>query len=343
MATKTIRGHLTAYDGTTTLYALVFTENGSAPLNGDGDALTFGDYNTFTFSWTETLSAGGNFDVQLFKDSDDTEYTARYKVWVPGDNAGTYDIGSFDQLNTGAFAKQVFPIIIRSVDDTNAIRFYYPTANATFSTKTVSINGGTAVNITGAVTYIGTVGAFYEYQLAYNAADRPTAEGTASYLFSDGTNPRRVNLQTLTIAGLTTEQAAKLELLGTPQAAFQTPVTQFGYIEQIIRGDDYTAANGRAFEWTWTPASGYVLATSTCKFGGISACDGTTVGWSISGTITSTDGVWTLSFDMGKAITAAIADAQYNWSVEVTNAAGLETTVRKSKPTQPVQIVDKQT
>ena len=108
--------------------------------------------------------------------------------------------------------------------------------------------------------------------------------------------------------------------------------------EQIAIGDDYLALTGRAFQWTIAALTGYTLATSTCKFGG--RCK--TNAWLVTGTITDAGaGNWLLSFDLPKASTTALAEGYYEWSVEVTNAAGLETTrVRSSRG---VLLVDKPT
>ena len=108
--------------------------------------------------------------------------------------------------------------------------------------------------------------------------------------------------------------------------------------EPIVIGDDYLAAMGRALQWTVAAMTGYTLATSTCKFGG--RCK--TNAWLVTGTITDAGaGNWLLSFDLPKASTTALAEGYYEWSVEVTNAAGLETTrVRSSRG---VLLVDKPT
>lgn len=181
--------------GTTTGLTLeLYAEGGSSIVNGSGDSLTYVAAGKFTATVTEALS--GIYQCQIM---DGTEVvndrTARSAlVWIPGDVAGTYTAGSESELARYAFNNQVYPPVIRSVDDTNAIRFLFPTANATFSTKTVSIDFGSAVNAQGAISYIGALGTSYEYQLAYDADDRPTAEGTARYTFSDGTNTRYVTL-----------------------------------------------------------------------------------------------------------------------------------------------------
>lgn len=113
----------------------------------------------------------------------------------------------------------------------------------------------------------------------------------------------------------------------------------------IVIGDDYKNANGRAFSWTTTAPSNFVLATSTCKFG--LEKDG--VGITVSGTITDAgSGNWTFTFDLLKTDTASLAVGWYDWSVECTNASGVEHTIVKSgvvgdSTVNRVQLVEKQT
>ena len=108
--------------------------------------------------------------------------------------------------------------------------------------------------------------------------------------------------------------------------------------EPIAIGDDYLASMGRAFSWTIAALTGYTLATSTCKFGGKYK----TNTWLVSGTITDAGtGNWTLSFDLPRTATQLLSEGYYEWSVEVTNAAGSKITrVRSSRD---VQLVGKQT
>lgn len=220
MATKTIRGVLEDYDGTTALYALVFAESAATPLNGTGDNVTFSSYNSFTFDWTEAIS-GGVYDVQLYKVSDNTVVSARGKVYVPADIAGTFYIDSVAELNRQAFTNQVFPVVLRDSTDTNSIRFYWPLASASISGTKVIDNGSSAA-VSGAVTYVGASGAFYEYNLAYSSSDRPTGAGTVRYTMTDGTNTRQFTLQLLSgntasvyvtpITGQVIEEAANTTL-----------------------------------------------------------------------------------------------------------------------------------
>lgn len=193
MASKTIRGVLQGYDGVTACTALVFAENGATILNGSGDTVTFSSYGVFTFTLTENVT--GFCDVLIIKTSDSSILSNRGKLFIPADIAGTYDIDSFYKLNQAAFDNQVYPPVERSATDTKAIQFFYMYPSATL-TGTKQIDGGSSSAISGAITYVGAVGTKYMYQLAYNANDRPSGEGTVLYSITDGVNdPRYLTLQ----------------------------------------------------------------------------------------------------------------------------------------------------
>jgi len=130
----------------------------------------------------------------------------------------------------------------------------------------------------------------------------------------------------------------ELEQLTAITAALGSVTTTGTITTPIVIGDDYLSSTGRAFQWTIAALTGYVAATATCKFGGKYK----TNTWLVSGTVTDLGtGNWTLSFDLPKASTMGLAEGYYEWSVEVSTAAGLEyTRVRSGKN---VLLVDKQT
>ena len=131
------------------------------------------------------------------------------------------------------------------------------------------------------------------------------------------------------------EEVEQLEAI----AAAAGPVASTGQITTpIVIGDDYLAANGRAFQWTIAALTGYVVGTATCKFGGSYK----TNTWLVTGTVTDVgSGNWTISFDLPKASTAALDEGYYSWSVEVMSAGGTEITRVRSG--RNVLLVDKQT
>jgi hypothetical protein len=111
---------------------------------------------------------------------------------------------------------------------------------------------------------------------------------------------------------------------------FTSMVNTDGYIDgDIIIGDDYLAANGRAFQWTFTPNSGFVAATSSCKFGGSNASGTST--WLVTGTVTDNgNGTWTISFDLPLATTSTLLEGLHDWSVECISITNVEITKKRS-------------
>lgn len=86
-------------------------------------------------------------------------------------------------------------IVERSPTDAKAIKFRFPVSGATI-TGTVSIDNAASFSaVTGAISFLHTVEGKHWYVLAYNAADRPTSEGTAHYKFTDGTNKAEIKLR----------------------------------------------------------------------------------------------------------------------------------------------------
>lgn len=133
----------------------------------------------------------------------------------------------------------------------------------------------------------------------------------------------------------TWEQVEQIEAIASQSG----PVASTGTITTpIVIGDDYLAANGRAFQWTIAALTGYAVGTATCKFGGAYK----TNTWLVTGTIADVgSGNWTLSFDLPKTATADLEEGYYSWSVEVISASGTEITRVRSG--RNVLLVDKQT
>lgn len=130
-----------------------------------------------------------------------------------------------------------------------------------------------------------------------------------------------------------------LELLSKTTAGIITsaPVAVDGSIAEIIIGDDYLAANNRAFTWTVDEVPGFVAASCTCSFGGKYKDNA----WLVTGTVIDNgNDTWTLRFDLNASDTAMLEPGQYRWSVEV-KYNGTEVTRVKSDCT--TKLVEKQT
>jgi hypothetical protein len=100
----------------------------------------------------------------------------------------------------------------RSVSDTNAITFSWPVSGATI-TGTASLNNGAYGAVAGAIAFLRTETGRHYYTLAYNAADRPSAEGQVRYKFVDGTYTGYVVLRTVNLVTVAQVNAQVLDVL----------------------------------------------------------------------------------------------------------------------------------
>ena len=139
---------------------------------------------------------------------------------------------------------------------------------------------------------------------------------------------------------------AKTDLITTGTIQSSIPVTAQGQITgPLYIGDDYLSANGRAFQWTVALPSGFVIATSTCRFG-MEHAEGATEGasFAVAGTVTDAGGGnVALSFDVPKATTGTLKAGFYRWSVEIASASGNEVTRVASDGKKLVEWREKQT
>jgi hypothetical protein len=134
-------------------------------------------------------------------------------------------------------------------------------------------------------------------------------------------------------SGILDEIRDKTALLSNGGTVYVTsPVTATGQLTSpLIIGDDYLAANGRRFRWTVELPSGYVIATSTARFGMRYEDDEGVNEFIATGTVTdATGGNVHLDFDVAKTVTGLLRPGWYQWSVEIVSATGTEITRVKS-------------
>ncbi|MFM2013122.1 MAG: hypothetical protein RLZZ396_1906 [Planctomycetota bacterium] len=127
------------------------------------------------------------------------------------------------------------------------------------------------------------------------------------------------------------DQTALIQAGGTVNVS--TPVTASGQLASpLIIGDDYLAANGRGFRWTVPLPPGFVIATSTCRFGMRYEDDQGVNSFIKTGTVSDAgSGNVHLDFDLSKAVeTGLLRPGWYDWSVEIVSASGTEITRVKS-------------
>ncbi len=137
---------------------------------------------------------------------------------------------------------------------------------------------------------------------------------------------------------------ARTDLIGSASAAIVAIVSPTGEIASpLIIGDDYLAANDRAFQWTVPAITGVTVGTATAYFGGkmINGTDN----WLVSGTVADIgSGQWRISVDLPKTATADLQPGRYRWSCEIRSASGTEITrVRNAGDNKTVMLVNKQT
>lgn len=171
----------------------------------------------------------------------------------------------------------------------------------------------------------------------YRATVDADTYGAIWYFFEGASSPASYN-DNIGSVDLQEEIDART-LLARTTAGFITsaPVNVDGTITSIIIGDDYLAANGRAFTWTVDEVQGVSAASCTCEFGGKYKDNA----WLVTGTITDNgDDTWTLSFDLEASDTATLEPGEYRWSAQV-KFSGKEVTKVKSDCT--TKLVEKQT
>lgn len=139
---------------------------------------------------------------------------------------------------------------------------------------------------------------------------------------------------------------SKTDLITTGTIQSSIPVTAQGQVTgPLFIGDDYLSANGRAFQWTVALPTGFVIATSTCRFG-MEHAEGATEGasFAVAGTVTDAGGGnVTLAFSVPRATTGALKAGFYRWSVEIASASGNEVTRVASDGKKLVEWREKQT
>jgi hypothetical protein len=124
----------------------------------------------------------------------------------------------------------------------------------------------------------------------------------------------------------------KTDLITSGTVYTALPVTSSGQITSpLVIGDDYLAANGRAFSWTVALPTGFVAATASCRFGMRFEDEQGVNSFIATGTVTDAgSGNVILSFDVAKTVTGDLRPGWYDWSVEIVSASGVEVTRVKS-------------
>jgi hypothetical protein len=140
---------------------------------------------------------------------------------------------------------------------------------------------------------------------------------------------------------------AKTQLIGTGAATIAVPVSEGGLLNELVIGDDYSENNGRQLSWTVDLPTGATVGVATCFFGGEhtdpNLADANR--WIVEGSLTAGPiaGRCVISFNWARSINQHLEPGQYNWSAEIRNDTGLQSTRVMSKKTRRVTLVEKQT
>ena len=145
--------------------------------------------------------------------------------------------------------------------------------------------------------------------------------------------------------GILDEIRDKTALITSGSVQTSIPVTAQGQITgPLYIGDDYLTANGRQFDWTIALPTGFVAATSTCKFGMIFEDESGVSEFNLSGTVADVgSGNVRLRFELPRATTGALKAGFHRWSTEIVSATGVEVTAVAYSDRKLVEWREKQT
>jgi hypothetical protein len=181
--------------------------------------------------------------------------------------------------------------------------------NDTYTGLTIVIYGGTGAYQSRAITAYDGSTKVATVDPAWATAPNSTSQYVILPLVAASASGGDASQTTLL------QVKAKTDLISATNVSYSGPVDPTGKIAApIIRGDDYLAANNRAFTWTFSAIAGLSAATCTSRLGFKS---GTTT-LVVNGTVTDNgNGTWTASHDMTRTQSATLTQQQYDWSVEI--------------------------
>ena len=186
----TIKGSLPGVIKDSTSNTVAFTAmsakvaDAGGTVIGTATSVTRDSSGIISFSPTGTYDATKIYYCYLVKTSDGEILTTRAPVWIESAN-GTFYFEDFQALaRYQQLQSKNLQAIERATDDTRAIEFVWPVAgdsagsgniggSAAFTTKTRRFKPlATTETISGAITFIGTIGGENWWKLAYNINDR---------------------------------------------------------------------------------------------------------------------------------------------------------------------------
>lgn len=198
-----------------------------------------------------------------------------------------------------------------------------------------ALDSGSQIAATGTVTELGNG------QYRFNLSQADTNANYGSYLFT-ATSAVPVEKTVVFTAANPTDAATfgltNLAILSGGPVLVNQPVTATGALRPIVIGDDYLAANGRAFVWTISAIAGITPGTATAYFGGTSTGNPTHT-FLVTGTVTDIGaGKWSVSCEMPRATSSGLLEQQYEWTLGIQASGGNRVTpVRWGERVQAVE------
>lgn len=111
--------------------------------------------------------------------------------------------------------------------------------------------------------------------------------------------------------------------------------------DELVIGDDYLVANGRAITWTLPVVAGVTVGTAICKLG-ISNGTTTVVLDGTVATASTTD--WTYTVPIARTSLASFSECLVEWSLELRDIPNsTEITVTQNEVGEFLLLRDKQT
>jgi hypothetical protein len=250
---------------------------------GTATTVTRDSSGMITFAPTGSYNPSLIYYAYLVKTSDGEILTRRAPVWIESSN-GTYYFEDFAALARfqESIAKNL-QAVERSTDDTRAIEFTWPVAGdsagsaniggtAGFTTKTRRFKPlATVENISGAITFVGSINGEYWWKLAYNINDRADDGATVipaeiEYALTD--NAGRTGTMTLIILPQATIEGDVIAAdIVTALTGVEPRIVQLfdprKNLLSLTQSDDYSYASGTAIDIPVNLPTG--VAAAGCK------------------------------------------------------------------------------
>jgi len=241
---------------------LIFGVLGQSPIDGivfldpdptntvqfrmsDGLTKTLADPATFADSpATSDVRLGTSFNYGSNVGTCAVPLAGQTVVGVPVDDTVGTAVLTQEQLLATLQPNPVSPAT-RSIEDTKPLTFGWPNATDTV-TGEVSIDNGPYVPVAGTVSYLREENGKHYFTLEFDAADRPTEEGTARYIFTSNTYTMCATLRTINRPSSITEvereggmlHVAASEVVKIPRAAAALDAGSFQFT--IVGGQSLT-------------------------------------------------------------------------------------------------------